>query len=476
MIRKRHLYLFIFILIIITILELLQLSKITSYFPSTDLSSHIANIYFINNYGFHEIIPNWYNGYISFLVYPPGLFFLSIPFYKIINNPQIVLYILLILNLLIGFIGVYFLGKILKLDYTKRLFLFLFFYFNPISITSFYKIGRLPEMLGWSFSFLYIYLIYMYKDKEINKKFLLIIPIMATTVLAHPSIFILSSLFLLGLFLIKSNKERGFIIFSLIISLLLTSFWLVPAFNEKITYEIYKPFLNISLPTERILSFLTTIIFGVLVFYNLRKNKKEILFYSPIILLSLLYVTRLAGYLPILVNMHPRSIALILILASLIIFLTSNYENESVKKSLIVILQIMPIIFLIIFFYKNVDDYPLHNSQHQEVINLLEQVEDKFIITGKSNVDIRTKDTYSYAAVKYNLSTPFGWDLIEGSYRNSKKNLTEAFNKEDCNKIINMINELGGKEIISGYESCDILKRCGFKEKNITNNFCLYKK
>ena len=461
---------------IIAVLELLQLSKITYYFPSTDLSSHIANIYFINNYGFHKIIPNWYNGYISFLVYPPGLFFLSIPFYKIINNPQIVLYVLLMLNLLIGFAGVYFLGKILKLNFIHKLFLFLSFYFNPVSITLFYIIGRLPEMLGWSFSFFYIYLIYKYKNKYLDKKFFAIIPVMAIIILTHPSIFILSSLFLLGLFLIKSNKERTFIIICLLISLLLTSFWLVPAFDEKTTYEIYKPFLNINLLTERILSFLTTIILAGLIFYNLRKNKKEILFYSPIILMSFLYVTKLAGYLPVLINMHPRSIALLLILTSLIIFLTSNYKNKFVRRSLIIILQVIPIIFLIIFFYKNVDDYPLYNNSHQEAISLLEDVEDKFIITGKSNVDIRTKDTYSYAAVKYNLSTPFGWDLIEGSYRDYKKNLTEAFNNEDCNRINRIINEIGGKEIISGYESCGILKECGFKEEKTTDNFCLYKK
>src|SRR3989338_8068602 len=415
---KRYLYFFIFILMIIAVLELLQLSKITYYFPSTDLSSHIANIYFINNYGFHKIIPNWYNGYISFLVYPPGLLFLS-------------------------------------------------FYFNPVSITLFYIIGRLPEMLGWSFSFFYIYLIYKYKNKYLDKKFFAIIPVMAIIILTHPSIFILSSLFLLGLFLIKSNKERTFIIICLLISLLLTSFWLVPAFDEKTTYEIYKPFLNINLLTERILSFLTTIILAGLIFYNLRKNKKEILFYSPIILMSFLYVTKLAGYLPVLINMHPRSIALLLILTSLIIFLTSPYKNKFVRRSLIIILQVIPIIFLIIFFYKNVDDYPLYNNSHQEAISLLEDVEDKFIITGKSNVDIRTKDTYSYAAVKYNLSTPFGWDLIEGSYRDYKKNLTEAFNNEDCNRINRIINEIGGKEIISGYESCGILKECGFKEEKL---------
>ncbi len=476
MIKRRYLYLFIFVLTIIAVLELLQLSKVIYYFPSTDLSSHIANIYFINNYGFHKIIPNWYNGYISFLVYPPGLFFLSIPFYKIINNPQIVLYALLILSLLIGFVGTYFLGKILKLNSIHKLFLFLFFYFNPISITSFYIIGRLPEMLGWSFSFFYIYLIYKYKNKYLDAKFFTIIPIMAITILAHPSIFILSSSFLLGLFLIKSNKERMFIIISLLISLLLTSFWLIPAFNEGITYEKYQPFFNISLPTERILSFLTTIIFTGLLFYNLRKNKKEILFYSPVILISFLYITKLAGYLPILVNVHPRSIALFLILASLIIFLTSNYDKKLIKNSLIITLQIMPIIFLIIFFYKNVDNYPLYNSQHQEAISLLGDVKDKFIITGKSNMDIRTKDTYSYAAVKYNLSTPFGWDLITVSYRDYSKNLTEAFNNGDCNKINNITNELRGKEIISGYESCDLLKKCGFEKVKSTNNYCLYKK
>ena len=74
-------------------------------------------------------------------------------------------------------------------------------------------------------------------------------------------------------------------------------------------------------------------------------------------------------------------------------------------------------------------------NQYHDFLEEFKFSEDKFIITGKSNVDIRTKDTYSYAAVKYNLSTPFGWDLIEGSYRDYKKNRPQKFPIKALNKI-----------------------------------------
>lgn len=478
MINKRWIYFFIFVLLVISVFELFQLSGIINYFPSTDLSAHVANIHFMNEYGFHKVIPNWYNGYVSFLTYPPGLFFLSIPIYNLINDAQSTLYLLIILTLIIGLVGVYFLGKSLKLSKINSLFLFLFFYFNPVSVAWFYVIGRIPEMLAWGFSFFYIALVYYYKNKKLDKRFFLVsILISSIIIITHPAVFILSSSFLAGLFLIKSFKEKLIIFGSSLISFLLTSFWWVPAMKEKLTYAAYTPFFNINVfRTEFILSFVTVILLSTLLIYSVRKDKKEWLFYSPLLIISFLYVTRLGGYLPIFINIYPRSIGLLLILSSSMIFLTSTYKGI-IKKPLIITLQILPILILMIILFRYGNTYyPLYDEKHQQAISLLEEVEDKFIIGGKDRLGIRTKDMYAYAAVKYNLSTPFGWDLMEAWYNQIREDLSEAFNKEDCITINRMINELGGEEILSRDESCDLLKKCGFKEKISVNDFCIYKK
>ena len=59
-------------------------SAVLFFFPldySNDLSSVMAQLYFLAEYGFHAIIPHWYNGSFQlFQFYYPGWFYFVLPF------------------------------------------------------------------------------------------------------------------------------------------------------------------------------------------------------------------------------------------------------------------------------------------------------------------------------------------------------------------------------------------------------------
>ena len=172
---KKYLFLIPAILFfIILFVKLIQLSKMIYLFPSYDFSSHLTNLYFLKQYGFHNLALNWYHVYGGDFVlrfYPPGIFFFSLIFYSFISNIQLSFYLAFIFLHLIGFFGILLLGKVLKFSYTKIFFLFSIFYANPLTIPWFYFNGRLPEMFAWTISFYFLNLIFYYKDKILDYKF-----------------------------------------------------------------------------------------------------------------------------------------------------------------------------------------------------------------------------------------------------------------------------------------------------------------
>src|SRR3989344_4857550 len=70
-------------------------SYLAKYFPlwsAGDLPIHIANIFFLDKYGFHSIVPNWYNGFMLFELYSPGWSYLGLFLQKITGNYLITVY------------------------------------------------------------------------------------------------------------------------------------------------------------------------------------------------------------------------------------------------------------------------------------------------------------------------------------------------------------------------------------------------
>ena len=475
-------YIPIILFALILIIKLLQLSKMIYLFPSYDFSGHLSFLYFLKEYGFHNFNPNWYNAYggdIVLMLYPPGFSFYSLVFYQFIDNIQLAFYLSIAFLHVIGFIGILILGKVLKFSYIKRIFLFLFFYANPVSIPWFYFNGRLPEMLAWTLSFYLLAIIFYYKNKKLDKKFYILTPIIfSLMLLSHPLITLLFAIFFLGLFLIKSNKEKTKIILSCLFILILTSFWLIDFIKGYNIIAAYTPSYRIyEHPTEVFYSILFPLLFFIILFFNIKIKKvimkKEILFYLPLMLIALLYITRLFLLIPVLRSIEPRSYGILLILISSLLILNLKINKKAPKLIYFVTFFILIIIPIISFVrYYEPLGFSLYTEDNKDILTILPTVKDSFIAIGKNSYAMH--HLYSFAAVKYNLTTPFGWGMqeIQPEVKRDKKDLETSINNKDCKSFSMVIEKLNVKEIIAYKDKCDFLKTCNLNVKAKTENYC----
>ena len=471
-------YVSIFVLLLVLVIKLVQLSKMIYFYPSYDFSSHIANLFFLKEYGFHGISPNWYDGFVVLGNYPPLLFFFSYVFYNFISNVQLAFYISFIGIIVLGFFGINFLGKVLNFSMIKRLFLFLFFYANPLTIPWFYIIGRIPEMLAWTMFFYLLGILFYYKNRKLDTKFyIFLIIILSLILLSHPLVLALSLFLVFGLFLIKKEKIK--IIVPLTVVPLITSFWLLD-FIKNIGNLSYTPSYRLySHPTEVIYSILIPLVFiGIFYLYKKVKkiDKKDILFYSPLFLISILYLTNLFLYIPGLKSIEPRTYGILLMFMSMI-FIFDLKSKKALKLISIGILVLSLIITVIAFTrYDNID-FPLYSEQEIGAINLTSLVNEKFIAIGK-NGDVNKRHVYAYGAVNHNLTTPLGWGIEQASEEINKieEEIKGSINEENCNKFNEIMNEMKVKELIVHKNKCEFIKTCDFIEKETSGQYCLFTK
>ncbi len=468
----------IILLAIVLIIKLIQLSKMIYFYPSYDFSSHIANLFFLKEYGFHNIAPNWYDGLVVLRYYPPLFFFFAYLFYNLITDVQLAFYISFVGIIILGFFGVYLLGKLLKFSMIKRLFLFLFFYANPLTIPWFYIIGRVPEMLAWTLVFYLLALLFYYKNKELDKKFFILLVIILTLILlAHLLVLVLALFLVLGLFIIKKKKERIKMFISLIIVPILSSFWLIE-FIKYVGILSYTPSYRIyEHPTEVIYSIVIPLIFmGIFYLYKKVKkiNKKEILFYIPLILVSLLYFTNLFLYIPILKSIEPRTYGILITTISMVLILDLRPNKKAMKLISIGILILSLAITTIAFVRYNNVDFPLYSEKEIGAINLLSSINERYIVMGK-NGDINKRHIYAFGAVKYNLTTPLGWGIQQASekVKDIEKEVKESINNNNCERLNKIISDLRVKQVIANKEKCNSLEKCGLIKKEESEQYCL---
>ena len=290
----------ILILTIILVRDLINFSNILKYYPlhMEDLCNHIPKVLFLKEYGFYGNVPNWYNGFILFKSYPPGWALFTYLFYYLSNNLLLATFLSLISTYILGFIGFFVLGKIIKISIKNRILIFLLFFANPLAII-YIRMGRLPELFSWVvFLFLFIGVLF-YKDKRINWKFFMFVFISSFLLLTHIYTFIISLFVLLSFFLVKKNKGKFLITLFLIITFLLTMFWWKPFLDMSSVgpnpNSSRIEFLSLGFSLQALFSFNTIILIGwFLIFYfywvSNGKNKRDLLFYSPILFLSLMLI------------------------------------------------------------------------------------------------------------------------------------------------------------------------------------------
>src|SRR3989338_7763686 len=134
-------------LLLIFAVKLIEFSQIVRFFPvnvSTDLALKISELYFLANYGFHAVVPHWYNGFVVFQIYPPGWYFFSLPIYWLVGDYMYTAFISLIMMLLLGFLASYLIFK--NQGFSKKIIFFILFFMNQIIIDYIFFIGRFPEL------------------------------------------------------------------------------------------------------------------------------------------------------------------------------------------------------------------------------------------------------------------------------------------------------------------------------------------
>jgi len=462
-------------------------SKLIKYFPLdfvNDISSYMAQLFFLAKCGFYKFCPYWYNGFITFKYSPPGWYFFSLPFYYLFNgNVLIATYVSFTLLFVFGFFIIYFFGKIHKLSRISRLAFFIFFFGNAIAVGNFIRLGRYHELLGWVLFLILGFVVLYYKDRKLDFKSISIPILFSLIILTHSVIMILSSVLLFSLFLIKGNKEKLLLVFYGFLGLLATSFWLLPNLldlqggwflKHKLTVNLinFKELLG-----ENIASFVVPIILlGVFYFYYKSKNKskRELLFYAPILFLSVLFMSRLVIFLPILDFVYPDAYMMFFLFFILFLFFKTKYEKR-IYKLILVLLIIISLVSVgyNMYFTPKFSEY---TDLEKETLDALEKVEGTFMIFSKQETSYN-RAYYSYAPIFLDLRTPGGWYpfLSNKEYIEDLRKLHGFVDKKDCGNFKEYVELFNVDEIISYYDSCAFLKECGFKEK-VMGKVCLFEK
>ncbi len=464
-------------------------SYLLKYFPlrsAGDMGIHIANIFFLDSYGFHGIVQNWYNGFKLFELYSPGFSYLGLIIQELTNNYLLTIYIALIVIYLIGFIGIYFICKYQGINKRNMLLFFLAFFFNYILAVYAIRTGRFPELLAWSFFTLFFFAVICYKDTILNKNAIFIAILYALLMLTHVYVFVVASILMVSLLMVKKNKERLMLVFLALLALAATSFWLVPFFHasQNVTdgaaeYGAGTELIDLStiISTNTAIGLLFIIVF---VFYA-RENKKDIPFYTPILILDLLLLSRLIYFIPIFRSVPTTPYNVFFAFVSL--FLLFKIANAKVQKIAIIGLAIFAIFSAA--YTLNIDVDYKHTELDREFFDIFAKIEGKYFILDKGP-DVYHEKMASYAAAYYNLSTPIGYfreyERLKYAAENNSKALLKyeldeirgQFNKEDC-QFIAGLNMLGVNEIIVQKSRCDLAKKCGLKEKYLTKSLCLLK-
>ncbi|MBI2106383.1 hypothetical protein HYT57_00205 [Candidatus Woesearchaeota archaeon] len=508
--KDKFLYIPVFLLSIYLLFRLIDTSSLINNFPldfANDLSAHLARLHFLSEYGYHNLVPNWYNGfeYILFQTYPPGFYFAALPLYKLLNNVQLTAYISLVLIYILGFLSTYLIFKNDIPSKIKRVAFFLFFFANPVSIGYLLRLGKLPELTGWLLNIIILGVIIYYKDKPLDKKFLLFIPSYAALLLSNVSSFIVMSPLILGFILIKKNKEKVYVVLSVLAALIITSFWWIPFYlnslNKSISSEaVYTKWLTENAPdsfftftTDKvtaILSSLTLIILFYLYWKSKEKSRNELVLFLPMIITALLiFITPFTSamtFIPIFNRPPVDTFTIGFLLIAIYFFLKINYGQKQEK----IIKYVLPILVIIsiILSVSMTSFYPRLQNIDRETMGLLPYVKGNLVVL-ENNKDkygsSYSRGYYSYAPVYYNINTISGWEDQILSEENAKEinNFLGCYKKNviQCKnapltpqQIVEKAKSLNVGSIIMYDEDCGKMKTL-LKPVKETENVCLFK-
>src|SRR3989344_3785793 len=489
-IKDKWFYFPVIILSIYLIIRLINQYQSVNQFPldwTNDLTSYIALLFFLTKVGYHGFVPYWYNGFTLFNFTPPAWYYFTLPLTYLTNVP-LATYLSRILIYILGFVTIWILGSKTQISKIKRIAFFLFFFANAIAIGNFIRLGRIPELFALLILIILSSLFLYYKDKPLNKYFLLFIPLYSILLLSHQSIALIFHIPLLSFFLIKSKKEKLILILSVILGLLLASFWLAPYIlsfssgswgaSEVRTIDLIT-FDKMHLP-QNIASTLIPLFFIIIFYfyYQQSKSKKELIFYLPLIITSILIITRLIIFIPLFKYAFPDSYLHILIFFSLFLFMKTKFTPKI--KTLAIISLFLTSILSISVNHFHTPYFTPHSELDEETLSILPLVQGKYILAGPPPSQLHKWSYHAFTPIYYNLSTPSGWSMQVTSqeYINyleeTELYLETSIKQEQCQDFINRLKYLNTTSVITYNQHCNDLKQCDLNEIITKQHVCLY--
>ena len=300
--------------------------------------------------------------------------------------------------------------------------------------------------------------------------------------ISHLQEAVLAHFVLLSFFLIKNNKNRfKFVIYGLI-SWILASFWYIPFLKYLSSTTLIQDYEGLhywwsNIMQQQLLTNILAIILPLVfilmfyLYYKQNKNKRELLFYLPILILSILFLTRLSAIIPIIKNISIDPMILFLLIFTIILFLKIDFEKykikELVKLSLliIVIISISISLFVTPYFteYKEVD---------RDSLELINDVDGKLFVLPYNNI-VSANSYNSYIPIRYNISVVSGWYpyLSTSNHIEKVSKLRQNLESGECSILI---KELGISNILTYGDYCEELSKCHYNKISQKGDACLF--
>ncbi len=473
-------------------------SQLTQEFPldfTNDISAYMAQLHFTKVCGFHEWCPYWYNGFVHLLMSPPGWYFFAYPLYILFGSVTVATFVSMILLYALGFIATMALGKVSKMNKIQSTVLFLIFFANASVVGNTIRNGRQHAMLA-SVLFVFLFaLMWYYKERKINYRFGLASIIYSLMLVTHYQETFLAATFFASMFLYKHGlKEKMKVMTSFLASFILASWWLkgfieglktssLLSFQEgKRVFEFSKEVAMMNTMTIII----PLVFLGVMWwYYKKNKEKRELIFFIPMIVLGIFYLLKITTVIPILRNISqdPYLLFFLYFIAFILIKEENKLSVSDKAKKIIAygfvaasIASVAISMFYTPFFEKST---PLD----REITGLFGDVEGKFILAGQLQAEgyraSYSKPLYSYASIHHNLSAAGGWSppLTNNEYLTRFDKLEKSFMEKefDCNWYKNELLFFNVKEVITAGEGCERLEECGGKVIKRQEHACLYR-
>ncbi|MBI2670633.1 hypothetical protein HYX18_01475 [Candidatus Woesearchaeota archaeon] len=478
----------VILLLVYFLIRFIDAIQIVYYFPinnlGNDYSGHVIRLHFLKEYGFHNIVPNWFNGFPILKSYPFFWYFFALPIAYLIDNVQIALLIAFAITYLLVLWILFLIGKKEKFSKVQVIVFFTFLFANPITISYFLRLGKVVELLGWFFFFILFLLFLYYKEKNLDKSFIFLFTIIYASIFyTHILVFIVSTLMVFSFFIFKRDLSQKIkIFFGSLFTLIITSyFWypLLKNLNERaISTTLPLKWLVINKPeyfSDKIMAFIIPIVFWIILYFyctTSENKKKELLFFSVPFIFSIVYFLRIAPFIPFINRPTPDSYNFFFMFIS--IYMLLKIDFSFLNKNLIKVVPYTLVLLSLLFIFISMTSTPFFTKSTQEgedAIKLLPYLKDKFMVI---NPNFHKGTFYAYSALFFNSSTPDGWveEEIPLSYINMLTDIQDNFNSGKCDEVNNALKRLNNRYLMLFNNNCDDIK-CNYKIQKRVNTACL---